>query len=230
MKSGHTPLGGKPPAGRICTSTRPARTVSHRLFDTKDFAHSGSSAGAIIRGVSIEQVAAEAQAVVQRARSLFASSPQPPSAMQPLLESAAQTLTAAGDRAAAMSGDLVNQHQGFVSDAARLLSGNGQTDTGLHQMLGTAATVTQAGARQLDSIAAATRSLARAATKARTPAAQRAVLQGLRTRVSSANSVVAAARQHSSTLAGQIRALDYQAAGRTQQAGFGQDPPGGQCP
>jgi hypothetical protein len=203
--------------------------VSPRIR-TKDFALSGSSAGAIIRGVSIEQVAAQAQAVVERARSLFASSPQPPSAVQPSLESAAQTLTAAGDRAALMSGDLVDQHQGFVSDAARRLIGNGQTDAGVHQMLGTAATVTQAGARQLDSIAAATRALAHAATTARTPAAQRAVLQGLRTQVSSANSVVAAAQQHSSTLAGQIRALDYQAVGSTQQAGFGQDLPADRPP
>jgi hypothetical protein len=190
-----------------------------------DFAGTGSYRGAIIRGVSIEQVAAAAQAVVQRARSLFASSPQPPTAVQPSLESAAQAVTAAGDRAAVMSGDVVGQHRGFVSDAARRLTGNGHSDAGLHQTLGTAATVTQAGARELDSIAAQTRTLAAVAATARTPAAQRAVLQGLRTQVSSANSAVAATRQQSGTLAGRIRALGYQSAVRAQGAGFGQDLP-----
>jgi hypothetical protein len=90
--------------------------------------------------------------------------------------------------------------------------------------------VTQAGARRLDSIAAATRTLARAASAARTPAAQRAVLQGLRTQMASATSVVTATQQWSGTLAGQIRALHYESA-RARGAGFGQDlsadrPPG----
>ena len=167
--------------------------------------------------------------MVERARALFASSPQPPTATQPSLESAAHTVRAAGARAAVMSGELVEQHQGFVGDAARRLAGNGRSDASLHQTLGAAATVTQAGARQLDSIAASTRALARAAAAARTPAGQRAVLQGLRTQVASANSVVTAAQQRSGTLAGQIRALGYESA-RAQGAGFGQDLPADRPP
>jgi hypothetical protein len=89
--------------------------------------------------------------------------------------------------------------------------------------------LTQAGARQLDSIAASTSTLARAAATARTPAAQRAVLQGLRTQVSSANSVVTATQQRSSTLAGQIRALGYESA-RAHGTGLGQDLPADRPP
>ncbi len=74
---------------------------------------------------------------------------------------------------------MVRQHEGFVGDAARRLTGNGRSDASLHQTLGAAATFTQAGARELDSIVAATRTLTQAASTARTPAAQRA-LQGLR--------------------------------------------------
>jgi len=160
--------------------------------------------------------------VVDRARSLFASSPRPPTSVQPSLGSAAGTVTAAGARAAVLSGELAEQYRGFVSDAARRLRSDGRSDAGLHHTLGAAATVTQDGARRLDSIAASTRTLARAAATARTPAAQRAVLQGLRTQVASADSVVAATQQRSSTLAGTIRALGYEPA-RARGAGFGQD-------
>ena len=70
-------------------------------------------------GVSIERVAAQALGMVQRARALFGSDPQPPTVGEPSLESAAQTVDGARARAAVMSGDLVNAHRDFVTDATR---------------------------------------------------------------------------------------------------------------
>jgi hypothetical protein len=91
--------------------------------------------------------------------------------------------------------------------------------------LGGAALLNQTGVRQLDTLVDQTRALAQAAPAARSPAAQRSLLQGLRTQVVAANTVLTITQQQSSALAGQIRALDYQGAGRVQGAGFGQDPP-----
>ncbi|MEE6140312.1 DUF4226 domain-containing protein [Mycobacterium sp. 050128] len=175
--------------------------------------------------MSIEQVAAQAVAVVQRARGLFGSSPQPPTPGEPTLESAAQIVSGAGARASVMSGDLVDAHRGFVHDATTRLTSNGHTDASLHQSLGSAALLNQVGARQLDTITEQTRALTQAAPGARSPAAQRTLLQGLRTQVSAANTVLNTTEQQSSTLAGQIRALDYQPGSRIQATGFGQDPP-----
>jgi hypothetical protein len=175
--------------------------------------------------VSIEQVAAQAVAVVQRARALFGSSPQPPAPGEPTLESGAQIVRGAGARAAVMSGDLVDEHRGFVNDATTRLTSNGHTDTTLHQSLSSAALLNQTGAGQLDTITEQTRALAQVAPGAHSPAAQRALLQGLRTQVLAANTVLNTTEQQSSTLAGQIRTLDYRPGGRIQGAGFGQDPP-----
>lgn len=158
--------------------------------------------------VSIQQFAAQALAAVNHARSLFAASPEPPPAGAPL-ESAAQTTTAAGQRASVLSGDLIDRHSSFIAAQATRLADAGQTDATLSQQLGTAAAVTQAGARQLDTIVARTRTLAQAAATARTPAAQRAVAHALHTEVSQANSVVNAAQQQASALAGQVRGLSY---------------------
>lgn len=176
-------------------------------------------------GVSIERVAAQALGMVQRARALFGSDPQPPTVGEPSLESAAQTVDGARARAAVMSGDLVNAHRDFVADATTRLTSTGNSDGRLHQALGSAALVNQTGARQLGTIAEQTRALAQAAPGARSPAAQRSLLQGLRSQVSAANAVVNTTQQQSGTLAGQIRTLDYHPGERAQAAGFGQDPP-----
>lgn len=164
-------------------------------------------------------------AVVRRSRALFGASPQPPAVGEPALESAAHTVSAAGTRAAVMSGDLVNEHRGFVSDAATRLSSNSHSDTSLYQSLSSAALLNQTGARRLDTITDQTRALAQSAPGARSPAAQRTLLQALRNQVSAANAAVNTTQQQSSTLAGQIRALDYHTGGRIQGAGFGQAPP-----
>ncbi|WAJ47949.1 DUF4226 domain-containing protein (plasmid) [Mycobacterium sp. Aquia_216] len=174
--------------------------------------------------MSIEQVAADAVAVVQRARTLFGSSPQPPAPTEPSLESGAQIVQSAGARASVMTGDLVDEHRGFVNDATTRLTSNGHNDTALHQNLSSAALLNQTGAGQLDTITNQTRALAQAAPAARSPAAQRTLLQGLRSQVSAANTVLNTTQQQSSTLAGQIRALDYHSGGQAQGAGFGQDP------
>lgn len=163
--------------------------------------------------------------MVQRARALFGSSTHPPGAGGPLLQSGADTVRAAGARATVLSGNLAQAHRGFVSDATTRLTSNSHTDTSLDQGLGSAALINQTGARQLDTITDQTRALAQTAPAARSPAAQRSLLQGLRTHVSAANAVVNTTQQQSSTLAGQIRGLDYQGGGKVQGAGFGQDPP-----
>jgi hypothetical protein len=189
--------------------------------------------------VSIEQVAAQAQTVVGRARSLFGSAGAP-NAVAPPLESAAQRITGTSARAAGMSGDAARQHRRFAGNAAAALTHNGATDASLHHMLGAAATTTRGAARQLDSIADHTRTLAQASVTARSPAAQRSLLAGLRTQVSAANSVVSTTQQQANTLAAQIRALDYRTRGPVHGASVGQDqspkdrppsdPPHGQDP
>ena len=174
--------------------------------------------------MAIQQAAARALAAVQRARALFGPSPQPPPPPGASLETAAQSTADAGQRAAVLSGDLVDRHHEFVGRATRVLTSNAHTDTTLDEQLGTAASLTQEGGRHLDAIVARTRTIARSAATARTPAAQRAVLQALHTEVTQADSVVTSTRQRASAIAGQIRGLDYRSGGRIQAAGFG---PGG---
>lgn len=163
--------------------------------------------------------------MVQRARALFGSPAHPPAPGKPTLELGAQTVHGAGAQAAVMSGDLVDQHRGFVNDSTIQLTRAGHTDTNLHRSLSSAALLNQTGARQLDTIADQARSLAQTVPAARSPAAQRILLQRLRTQVLAANTVVNTTGQQSSVLAGGIRALDYQGGARTQGAGLDQDPP-----
>jgi hypothetical protein len=106
------------------------------------------------------------------------------------LESAAESTAGLGQRTAGLSGDLIDAHNDFVSTQTRDLSHAGRTDTRLESYLGTAATVTHSGARQLDAIAAQTHTIAQSAAGARTPAAQRMVLAALRSQVSQAKNVV----------------------------------------
>lgn len=67
-------------------------------------------------GVSIGQVAAQSVAVVAAAWAVFGSSPQSLAPGEPSLESGAQIVRAAGARAAVVSGDLIDEHHGFVND------------------------------------------------------------------------------------------------------------------
>lgn len=159
--------------------------------------------------MAIQQAAAQALASVQRARALFGTPPSPPPEA-PSLDTAAQSLTGAGQRTAGLSGELVDRHHAFVGAARRVLTGNADTDTALNQQLGAAIALTTDGGQRLDSIVERTRALARTAATARSPAAQRAVLAALHTEVSQADAVVDDARQHAAGIAGQIRSLAYQ--------------------
>jgi hypothetical protein len=173
--------------------------------------------------VAIQEAAAQALAAVHRARALFASSPEPLPAGTPL-ESAAESTIADGQRAAGLSGALIDRHSDFIGEQARNLSNAGRTDTTLASQLSAAAALTQRGAHQLDEITAQTRTLASAAASARTPADQRMMLAALRSRVRQANAVVTSTRQQAGVIADGIRALDYPTGGRVHAAGFG---PGG---
>jgi hypothetical protein len=173
--------------------------------------------------VAIPAVAAQALAAVRRARSLFASSPQPLPAGPPLEQAAESTLDAA-QRTAGLSGALFERHNDFADRQAHHLSTAGHTDTTLASRLASAATLTHNGAHQLDTIVEETRTLTQAAAGARTPADQRMVLAALRSQVAAANTVLTTTRQQASALADSIRGLDYTTGGRVQPAGFG---PGG---
>lgn len=102
-------------------------------------------------GVSVQQAAAEVLAAVSRARSLFASVPEPPPAATPL-HGAAESTVNAGQRAAGLSGVLVARHADFVGAQAVHLTDAAGTDTALAAQLDSAATLTRRGARQLDAI------------------------------------------------------------------------------
>jgi hypothetical protein len=173
--------------------------------------------------VAIQAVAAQAVAAVRRARSLFASSPEPLPAGSPL-EQAAESTLGVGQRTAGLSGALVDRHRDFVGQQAHHLSNAGHTDTTLASRLSSAARLTQNGAHQLDTIVEETRTLTRAAAAARTPADQRMVLAALRSRVAAADTVVTTTQQQASAIANGIRGLDYTTGGRVQPAGLG---PGG---
>jgi hypothetical protein len=158
--------------------------------------------------VSVQQAAAQVVAAVAHARSLFASSPEPPPAGTPL-DVAAESTVDAGRRAGGLSGVLADRHSGFVQkQAVRLIDAAG-TDSALASHLSGAAALTRSGAQRLDAILAQTRSLARAAAGAASPAAQRMVVAALQSGLAEANAVVADTREQASGIAWQIRALDY---------------------
>ena len=83
-----------------------------------------------------------ALAAVTRVRSLFVSSPEPLPTDGPL-DSAAQSTVDAGQRAAGLSGVLVDRHADFISNQAVHLSNAGRTDTTLASQLDSAATLTR---------------------------------------------------------------------------------------
>lgn len=159
-------------------------------------------------GVSVQHAAAQIVAAVTRARSLFASSPQPPPGAGGLDVAAHSTVTA-GQRAAVLSGVLADRHGDFVGEQAARLTDAAETDTRLASQLDRAAMLTRTGARQLDVIVEQTRSLARTAAGARNPADQRMMLAALKSRLSAANAVVSSTQQQAAGIAGQIRSLDY---------------------
>jgi len=161
--------------------------------------------------MSVVQECARAEAVIQRARSLFAATAVPPVDSAAALISASQATAAAAQRTVDDSGVLVTRHRAFAANSAATLSGASQTDTSLRTHAATAATLTEIGAQRIDAIAAQTRATAQAAAapSAQSPAAQKAILTALRSQVAAARDVVTATTTQASELAGQIRALEY---------------------
>ncbi|WP_006243443.1 hypothetical protein [Mycolicibacterium tusciae] len=186
--------------------------------------------------MSIQLEAAQALAVVERARSLFGSA-GPVSAAGAPLQSAADSAMSAGQQMSGLSGQLVDRHATVVEKQNRELSTAGRTDTALESQLSSAAQITQGGARQMDTIVARTRSIAEAAATARTPAAEMMVLKALRAQVAQAQSVTASTQQQASQAAGQVRSLSY-GSGEMPQAPAndlptdnpGEEPPHGKDP
>ncbi|MBP1823240.1 hypothetical protein J3E61_006876 [Mycobacterium sp. OAE908] len=179
--------------------------------------------------MSVAQAAAEVQAVVDRARSLFASSPESVPQAGASLQAAGRSVADAGERAAELSGDLINRHRDFVTTQSQILMNASGTDAALQTQLSAAAMATEIGASHLDAIAAQTRTIAQAAETAQTPAAQRTILAALRSQVAQANEVVSAARQQAGDVAAQVRALNY-GHGDVPQAPPLADPPHGKDP
>jgi hypothetical protein len=162
--------------------------------------------------MSVVQECARAEAVIQRARSLFAATAVPPVDSAVDLISASQATAAAAQRTVDDSGVLITRHRAFATNSAATLSGASQTDTSLRTYAATAATLTQIGAQRIDAIAAQTRATAQAAAaapSAQSLAAQKAILTALRSQVAAARDVVTATTTQASELAGQIRALQY---------------------
>ena len=159
-------------------------------------------------GVTIQLEAAQALAVVERARSLFGT-PGPTATAGGPLQSAAESAAGTGQQMSGLSGQLVDRHASVAEKQQRDLNTAGRTDTTLESHLSSAAQITHGGARQMDTIVAQTRSIAQVAASARTPAAEMMVLKALRAQVAQAQSVVASTQQQASQAAGQVKSLNY---------------------
>lgn len=185
--------------------------------------------------VTIQLEAAQALAVVERARSLFGT-PGPAATAGVPLQTAAESAAGTGQQMSALSGQLVDRHASVAEKQQRGLSTAGRTDTTLESHLSSAAQITHGGARQMDTIVAQTRSIAEVAGSARTPATEMMVLKALRAQVAQAQSVVASTQQQANQAAGQVKSLSY-GSGELPQAPAdlptdkpGEDPPHGEDP
>jgi hypothetical protein len=165
----------------------------------------------IIPRVSVVQACADAQAAIARARSLFGSAGAievPNSAAE--ITAAAQTATAGRDRTVEMAGGAgMPAYREMVDRSVPPLTTAATSDAGLTTQLTTAAAVSRAGAAQLDSIAAQTRTISAAAPTARSAAAQRAIVTALRAQMMQASQVVQTTQQQAGAAATQIRSLQY---------------------
>jgi len=185
----------------------------------------------IIGCVTIQREAAVAVAVVERARSLFGT-PTAGSAAGTSLQSAADSARGTGERMSSLSGQFVERHAVVAQKQNRDIGMAGRSDMALESHLSSAALITQAGARQMDTIVAQTRSIAQAAATARTPSAEMMVLKALRAQVAQAQSVVASTQLQAGQAAAQVKSLSY-GAGDLPQAPAdspGDTPPHGEDP
>ena len=81
--------------------------------------------------MSVVQACAETEAAIQRARSLFASEPEPAAGALnggSTVQTAAQSTTTAGQITSDLSGAFIATHKAFVEQSAPRLSAGAQTD------------------------------------------------------------------------------------------------------
>lgn len=161
--------------------------------------------------MSFSTACAQVDATIRRARSLFSSGAEPSTAgvAAASLRSAAQGTLGARSRMGELSGVLVEEHGAFVNRSASALVTSADADGALGSSLQKAASVTQRGAGQLDTVLAETRETIAAAAGARSPAAQRAVLAALKSQVMRAQTLVETTQQTATQLASEIRGLRY---------------------
>jgi hypothetical protein len=88
-----------------------------------------------------------------------------------------------------------------------------------------AAQLTRSGATQLDAVAATVRAITAAASTARSPAADRAILAALHSQMTHAQHVVSAARQEAARLADDIQTLTYDGGRLGEHPGQNPPPP-----
>ena len=162
--------------------------------------------------MSVAQACPEAEDAIQRARSLFAATPEPAAPAAPAdgdgaINVAAQSTTAAAKLTGGLSGAMVAEHKSFVDQSASTLGVGARSDRALNADVTTAATLTQTGAARLAAIAAKTQATAPAAGAVPTPAGERVILTALRSQVARTGRVLNATQQQAAGLAGQIRAL-----------------------
>ena len=99
--------------------------------------------------MTIQLEAAQALAVVERARSLFGT-PGPVATSGAPLQTAAESVSGAGQQMSGLSGQLVDRHASVVQQQNRELVTAGRTDSTLEARLANAAQITEGGARQMD--------------------------------------------------------------------------------
>jgi hypothetical protein len=161
--------------------------------------------------MSVARECAWVEAAVQRARSLVAAHGAALSLpASGAVESAAEEAVTARHTAGDMSGAVVAQHDRFAADSAVKLRSAYRTDTALDAAIATGLTITHAGGKCLDAIARQSRATSRAGAVASTPAAQRVVLDALRSHLIHTAGVVDSVRQQSGELAKRISELHYE--------------------
>ncbi|GAC1407687.1 MAG: hypothetical protein NVS4B6_21080 [Mycobacterium sp.] len=162
--------------------------------------------------MSLAAACAETQAMIRRARSLFATESQSPAAASESAGALRRAAQSAGDARAAMSqlsGELADAHGLFVGRSAPALTASSHSDVVLETQLRQAAALGRAGAAQIGTIAEENQSTAAAAVLARTPAAQVAILTALRSQATRTQQIVNSTHEAAGQIAQTTRGLRY---------------------
>jgi hypothetical protein len=162
------------------------------------------------RGMSLAQACAEVEAIIERARSLFAANPEPYAAAGQLSATSLATATA-GQGIPELSGELMGVHRGFTERSATTLEQVAGADARLSAQVAQAAELTRSGAARLTALAQESHETARAAATVTTAAGQRAILTALKSQVDRAAQIVNETQQRAGELAGHTQLLDYPA-------------------